>query len=220
MIVFLRDTLLTLVIAVAIFFGLQITIQNFVVDGPSMRPTLENGQRLLVNKIVYQYLHEPERGDIIVFISPNNQQDDYIKRIIGLPGESVEIKEGIVYIHQKDGSVVALDEPYITQPAKNAFKGSRIPEDEYFVLGDNRNNSSDSRRGWTLNRQNIVGKTWLSIWPPEKWGLAANYPLQEQIDGQAVNNLITEDYLPGIEQITAPPFFRAIESDKRGTVNG
>jgi len=172
---FLRDILVTLVIAVIIFFGLQATVQPFIVDGPSMQPNFHNGQRLLVNKAVYKFFHEPERGDVVIFHPPNNMQGDYIKRIIGLPGESVEIIEGTVYIYKEDGNKLLLDEPYITEAAGQTFRGDTVPENEYFVLGDNRNNSSDSRHGWTLPRQNIIGKTWLSIWPPDIWGLVANY---------------------------------------------
>ena len=178
---FLRDTLTTLILAAVIFFGLQFTIQHSVVISPSMVPSLQVKQHLIINKVVYKF-HEPERGDVIVFHPVNSQQGDFIKRIIGLPGESVEIKEGTVYIHKKDGSVFPLDEPYVTDQAKYPFEGDTIPENEYFVLGDNRNNSDDSRSGWTLPRQNIVGKAWLSIWPRDRWGLAPNYPLQEQID--------------------------------------
>jgi len=179
---FIRDVLTTLILAAAIFFGLQFTIQHSVVISPSMVPSLQVNQHLIISKVAYKF-HEPERGDVIVFHPTNNQQGDYIKRIIGLPGESVEIKDGMVYIHKEDGSVLPLDESYITYPAERPFKGATIPEDEYFVLGDSRNNSDDSRNGWTLPSQNIVGKAWLSIWPRDRWGLAPNYPLQEQIDG-------------------------------------
>jgi signal peptidase I len=182
---FSRDILITIVLAAVIFFGLQATVQKFAVDGPSMQPRLQHGQQLLVNKVVYKLFHEPERGDIVIFDSPENRQGDFIKRIIGLPGESVEIRKGIVYIHTKDGSVVPLDEPYVENPAMIDFHGDKIPENEYFVLGDNRNNSDDSRQGWTVPRQDIIGKAWLSIWPPGQWGLAANHPLQAQIDNTA-----------------------------------
>lgn len=177
-----RDILITLTLAAVIFLGLQATVQKFVVEGPSMNSKFHHGQQLLVNKAVYKFFHEPERGDVVIFHPPGNRQGNYIKRIIGFPGESVEIREGIVYIHMEDGTVVPLDEPYITNPARDAFQGGKIPENEYFVLGDNRNNSDDSRRGWTVPRQNMIGKAWLSIWPLGEWGLAANYPLQEQID--------------------------------------
>lgn len=183
---FFRDILIPLIIAVVIIIGLQATVQSFVVDGSSMTPDFHDGQRLLVSKAVYKF-HEPERGDVVIFHPPGNRRGDYIKRIIGLPGESVEIKEGIVYIHQEAGNVLPLDEPYIAEQARIPFEGGIIPENEYFVLGDNRNNSSDSRQGWTLPRQNIIGKAWLFIWPPDEWGLAANYPLQEQLDSLTNN---------------------------------
>jgi len=171
---FLRDTVMTLIIAVVVFFGLQAAVQSFVIDGPSMTPNFHDGQRILVNKAVYRF-HEPERGDVVVFLSPNSQHDDYIKRIIGLPGESVEIIGGTVYIYGGDDNVLSLDEPYIMKPADKAFKGDTIPDNEYFVLGDNRQNSNDSRLSWTLPRQNIIGKVWLSIWPPDEWELMPDY---------------------------------------------
>jgi len=146
-----------------------------------MNPNFHDGQRLLANKAVYKFFHEPERGDVVIFHPPNNEQGDYIKRIIGLPGESVEIKKGIVYIH-KNGEVFPLDEPYIKEPPRQPFKGGIIPENEYFVLGDNRNNSGDSRSGWLVPRQNIIGKAWLSIWPLNEWGLAANYSFEGEQD--------------------------------------
>ena len=153
----LRDILIMLVIAVAVFVGLRTTVQTFVVYGPSMEPNFWEGQRLLVSKIVYNF-HEPERGDIIIFRPPGSQQTNYIKRVIGLPGESVEIKDGKVIIYQPDGNVLIPDEPYVEDTAYSYFKGDVIPADEYFVLGDNRNNTNDSRNGWTVPRNNIISK--------------------------------------------------------------
>jgi len=181
----LRDILITLLLVAVIFGGLQITFDRYVVDGSSMNPTLHDGQRLLINKLVYNF-HEPQRGDVIIFSTPDRGQKHYIKRIIGLPGESVEIKDGVVYIHQPGGSVFALDEPYVTQPATQDFTGDIILENEYFFLGDNRNNSEDSRSGWRLSREDIAGNAWLSIWPPSQWGVVNNYPLQEQIENAAM----------------------------------
>ncbi len=175
---FFRDTLITLLIAAVVIFGLQATIQKFVVNGPSMNFTLQDGQQLLVNKVVYKF-HQPERGDIIIFHPPFNEEEEYVKRIIGLPGESIEIKNGTVYIYKKDGKVESLNEPYVTRPTTQSFKGEIIPENEYFVMGDNRNNSSDSRTGWTLPQENIIGKAWLSVWPTSTWGLVANYSFPE-----------------------------------------
>ena len=173
---FLRETLITLILAVVIFFTLQITVQSFVVVGSSMEPGLHQRQRLLINKVAYTF-HEPERGDVIVFEPANNRRADYIKRIIALPGDTVEVKMGTVYVNGSQ-----LYEPYIKDPPKYTIHQEKIPLNNYFVLGDNRNNSNDSHNGWTVPHQNIIGKAWLSIWPPGEWGLAANYPLQEQID--------------------------------------
>ena len=173
---FLREIIGTLLLVVVIFLLLQITVQSFVVMGSSMEPNLQERQRILINKVVYVF-REPERGDVIVFHAPNNRQPPLLKRIIGLPGESIEIKQGMVYIH-KDGNILPLDESYIEEPLTRTFDGDPIPQDEYFVLGDNRNSSSDSRGGWTVKREDIIGKVWLSIWPP---GLVLNYSFEEQL---------------------------------------
>ncbi len=166
---FLREFLAILVLAIAIFFLIQAAVQSSVVVFSSMEPNLHPGQRLLISKVVYKF-HEPERGDVIVFPNPNNADEDYIKRIVGLPGETIEIKDGVVYING-----LKLDEPYIKDPPSHPFPEQKIPEDNYFVLGDNRNNSTDSRTGWTVPLESIVGKAWISTWPPSEWGLAPNY---------------------------------------------
>ncbi len=176
---FFRDTLLIVVAAVVITLLIQSTVPKSSVKGYCMEPGLQDGQQLLINKIVY-HLHEPERGDIIVFHAPphyNSEATPYIKRIIGLPGDTIEVKNGAVYVN---GS--KLNEPYIKEPPAYNLQPKKIPEDEYFVLGDNRNNASDSHNGWTVPRQNIIGKAWLSIWPPDKWGLVQNYSLNEQLE--------------------------------------
>ena len=183
----LRDILVTAIAAVLIFFLTQTTLQISIINGKSMEPELRDGQRVLVNKVVYSF-HQPERGDIIVFYppDPNNpdiaNEEPYIKRIIGLPGEAVEIREGTVYIHE-NAKVQPLDEPYIEVPATQPFpEGDPIEEDKYFVLGDNRNNSDDSRSGFTVPQKNIVGKAWLTFgWEVEDWGLAPNYSFNEQM---------------------------------------
>jgi len=173
---FFREILLTLILAAVVFFLLQATVQTCVVVGASMEPSFHNGQRLLVNKAVY-YLHEPERGDVIVFQPVENRRGDYIKRIIALPGDTVAVKKGVVYVNGSQ-----LDESYIKNPPSYTIEQQKIL-DNYFVLGDNRNNSDDSHNGWVVPRQNIIGKAWLSLWPPDKWGPVANYPLQEQLAG-------------------------------------
>jgi signal peptidase I len=165
-----HQILAIVLIAVGVFFLLRVTVQSFVVVGSSMKPSLEDGQRLLVNKVVYR-LREPQRGEIIVFHPPSGMHADLIKRIIALPGDTIEIKDGAVYIN---GS--ALDEPYIKAAPSYTMTKEKIPEGEYFVLGDNRNNSNDSHRWGTLTQESIVGKAWLSIWPP---GIIPDYDLQE-----------------------------------------
>ena len=177
---FIRDTITVLVVAAVIILVLQFVIQKFVVEGSSMNFTLHDGQQLLVNKIVYNF-HKPERGDIIVFHPPVEiDEDDFIKRIIGLPGEKVMIANSKVIIQKADGSLIELDEPYITRPANRDFEGEIIPEGEYFVMGDNRVNSSDSRTGWTLKEEDIIGKAWISVWPIGDWGLVSNYDYEQE----------------------------------------
>ena len=166
---FFREIVLTIIFALVLFFLLQATVQSFIVVGVSMKPNFESGQRLLVNKATY-YFHEPERGDVLIFKSPGSIRDDYIKRLIGLPGDTVEIKNKAVFVNGDK-----LDETYIRNPPNYTIKEQKIPEDSYFVLGDNRNNSNDSHNGWVVPRQNIIGKAWLSIWPPDKWGPVPDY---------------------------------------------
>jgi signal peptidase I len=172
---FIREFIITAVLAIVIFLGARLTIQTFVVLMTSMEPNFHEGQRLVVNKAVY-FFGDPQRGDVVVFDAPNSATEDFIKRIIGLPGDNVEIKSGIVYING-----VALDEPYIMESPSYTMKEKEIPEDMYFVLGDNRNHSNDSHNNWLVPRDNIIGKAWLSTWPPDYWGTVLNYPLNEQL---------------------------------------
>ena len=175
----LREILGTILLAIVIFILLQATIQSFIVEGPSMEDSLHNGQRLLIikDKVAYAF-HEPERGDITVFHPPGNRRGDYIKRIIGLPGDTVEIEKGAVYVNGTE-----LHEPYIKDAPNYTFNLTKVSENQYFVLGDNRNNSNDSHSGWMVPRQNIIGRAWLSIWPPDEWELVPNHPLEKQLAG-------------------------------------
>lgn len=172
---FVRETVVILALAIVVFLVLQTTIQSSVVVGSSMEPTFQEGQRLLINKAVYHF-GEPSRGDVIIFHPPYDNGKDYIKRIIGLPGDTIEIRGGAVYING-----ARLQEPYIKAAPMYSLSPYRVQQNSYFVLGDNRNNSNDSHNGWTVPRQNLIGKAWLSIWPPKEWRTAANYPLQEQL---------------------------------------
>jgi len=175
-----RDILIMIAIAIVVFFGLRLTVQTYVVYGSSMQPNFYTDQWLLVSKLVYN-IHEPERGDVVILWPPYDVDNPFIKRVIGLPGERVEIRQGTVYIYQPDGTILELEEPYIEDQARQSYYGEIIPEDEYFVLGDNRNNTDDSRNGWTVPAEDIIGKAWLSIWPPSLWGAAANFLFPEQV---------------------------------------
>ena len=168
------ETVIVIIIAVLLFVGLRLTIQTYIVYGPSMQPNYWEDEWIIVNKIDYKF-SAPQTGDIIVFQPPIQSSKPFIKRIIGMPGETVEIKNGVVYVHKTDGSTIKMQEPYIKEPFYSNYNTLVIPANEYFVMGDNRNNSSDSRGGWFVSRDKIIGKAWLSIWPPHLWGLAPTY---------------------------------------------
>ena len=170
---FIRQVMAIILLAGVIFIALQYTLQSSIVVGSSMQPNFQEGQRLIISKIVYTF-QEPERGDVIVFHPPNNSREDYIKRVIALPHDIVGIEEGIVYVN---GS--PLDEPYIEDAPRYTLEEYEVPENNYFVLGDNRNHSNDSHNGWVLPRQNIIGKVWVAIWPPNEWGVIPDYSLTE-----------------------------------------
>ncbi len=170
----LRDILITLAIAVAIFLLLRATLQSYVVLQRCMEPNYQEGDRLLVNKAVY-WFREPERGDVIILDPPFETEEVYIKRLIAIPGDTVEVKDGAVYING-----TAIDESYIEESPTYTFPLTEIGEGEYFVLGDNRNNANDSHVWGTVPRDNIIGKAWLVFWPLSSWGLAHSYPLEEQ----------------------------------------
>jgi signal peptidase I len=159
---FVLDILETLVLAVVLYFGINAVSARVRVDGFSMRPTLQDGEYILVNKLAYK-TGEPHRGDIVVFIFLVDPHEDLIKRVIGLPGETVAIHSGVVSVNG-----VALAEPYIASPP--AYDDEWIvPEGQLFVLGDNRNDSRDSHQWGFLPIENVIGRAVLIYWPPEEW---------------------------------------------------
>lgn len=185
------ELLQTIVLTLAIFLGVRSVVQNFRVEGASMEPTLQTGQYLLISKAAYFHVegtpldrfmpttHQgstdylfggPQRGDVVVFRAPTQPDKDFIKRIIGLPGDTVLIKNGTVYVNGE-----ALDEPYIHFAATYTYpfdgQARQVPDGNYFVLGDNRPNSSDSHLGWWVPVDNLVGRAWVSYWPPTDWGI-------------------------------------------------
>jgi signal peptidase I len=167
-----REILETVLLTVVLFLVINTVTGRSQVNGSSMEPTLHNGQYLITSKITY-WIHPPERGDIIVLHPPNNSGEDYIKRIVGLPGERIEVRDGKIWVEG-----VALDEPYIASAPK--YPGTwTLGEEEYLVLGDNRNDSSDSHIWGPLEGDRIVGKAWLSYWPPEHWGIVKHHAFPE-----------------------------------------
>lgn len=156
------DILETLILAVVLYFGINAVSVRVRVDGFSMNPTLQDGEYILVNRLAYK-IGNPVRGDIVVFSFPMDPRQDLIKRVIGLPGESISVQDGKVMI---DG--VPLEEPYIAAPP--IYNDTWVvPEGQLFVLGDNRNESKDSHEWGFLPLENVVGRAILIYWPPPEW---------------------------------------------------
>lgn len=202
----IRDIVEVLLLALAIYVVIAFALQTVRVEGESMVPTLQNGDLLFANKISYHF-HGPDRGDIIVLQPPESPNRDFIKRVIGLPGETIEIDGR--YVDPKNPSAPPrtvlklkepgqtswqiLQEPYLpdqkvdpwdemnyccdaTGRATSVPTPLTIPKDQYFVMGDNRNRSSDSRSIGLIPRGNILGKAWIRIWPFSHFGFLGAGP--------------------------------------------
>ena len=155
------ETLQTLVLAgLLIVFFRTFIFQNFVVEGSSMVPTLIQGDRLIVSRLSY-FLGKPKRGDIIVFQYPYGPERDFVKRIIGQPGETIAIQNGQVFINGRP----LPPEDYVQNKSSDAMAPVTLGDDEYFVMGDNRTGSSDSRSWGPLQKHFIIGKAWLIYYP-------------------------------------------------------
>lgn len=189
----LMEIVQTILLTLIIFAGVRSVVQNFKVDGASMEPTLHSGQYLLINKVAYLKLegitldiaqkigvapdnHDsyypfggPRRGDIAVFRYPGRPDRDFIKRVIALPGDTVQVERGRVYVNE-----VLLQEDYIRSVPTYSLPRQRVPDGNYFVLGDNRPNSSDSHIWGFVPEENLIGRAWLSYWPPGSWGPVPN----------------------------------------------
>jgi signal peptidase I len=179
-------------------------VQNFKIEGSSMEPNLHTGQYILVNKLVYFHFdlnaplrllpgqeglaqriiypfHQPQRGDILVFEYPHDVSKDYIKRVIGLPGDRVEIRDGQVFVNGAQ-----IDQPFLKGAPTYCVGGYacqnspiQVPEGDIFVMGDNRGNSSDSREWGALPLDRVVGQAWLIYYPVADWGLVPHYDYSE-----------------------------------------
>lgn len=162
-------TLALLILIVVIPIRLFV-ISPFIVDGASMHPTFENLDYLIVDELLYTFT-SPARGDVVVFRYPGKPSLFYIKRIIGLPGETISIYRGIITVTMPDGKFLSLKEPYVVREDATYTKNVSLNADEYFVLGDNRPNSSDSRVWGPLPRRDIVGRVDLRLLPLTHIGL-------------------------------------------------
>src|SRR6266545_1309323 len=176
----LREVAEVVVLAIILYFGISFVIQAVHVEGLSMFATLDNDDYLIANKIDYR-LQAPQRGDIVILRPPTNNSTDFIKRIVGLPGERILIRSGVVYINGHK-----LTEPYLPEEWVNQNNwpadpnGEVIPPNQYFVMGDNRNRSQDSRFFGPITRDRIDGKAWFRIWPLDHFGnIYAKMPMLE-----------------------------------------
>ena len=170
---FFLDIIEVVVFAVGIFFFIYLLIMRpHKISGQSMMPNFQDAEYLLTEKVTY-YTRNPERGDVVVFMPPVSTTDEYIKRVIGLPGELVLLKDSHVYINDK-----LLNEPYLKDSVVTtggSFLGDdkeyKVPDGQYFVMGDNRPNSSDSRYWGTITKKVISGRAWIAYWPVSLMGV-------------------------------------------------
>jgi len=183
-----KELIKTILYALILLGLLQILVKNFEVEGPSMEPALFQSERIFVNQLMYHRIDlenlskfvpfyksngysspfgTPNRGDIIIFEYPPDPSKMFVKRVIGVPGDIIQIDNGIVYLNNEK-----LLEPYLT----NSYSGQSIgpitvENNTFFVLGDNRSESNDSRNGWLVPYENVLGKAWILYWPINKLSL-------------------------------------------------
>ena len=164
------DWLISIIVAVVLAFGIRtFLVEPYMVSGPSMMNTLQDRERLLVNKLVY-YTRQPKRGEIIVFKYPSDTRRDFIKRVIAVGGDTIEIRDGKTYVNGE-----ALDESYIREPFHTNLPRTTVPAGHIFVMGDNRNRSTDSRsaRLGCVDERYIIGKVLFRFTPLNKFGRVA-----------------------------------------------
>jgi len=165
----LRELAEVVVLAVILYFGISFAVQTVHVEGLSMFATLDDNDYLIADKIAYR-LHAPQRGDIIILRPPTDDSKDFIKRVIALPGERLLIRDGQVLINGHRLNEPYLPENWTTQANWGAPDGVVMPPNQYFVMGDNRNRSQDSRTFGPIGRDRIDGRAWFRIWPLNNFG--------------------------------------------------
>ncbi len=176
---FFTELLKFALIAIVIVLPIRLFVaQPFIVSGASMVPTFYNGQYLIVDELSYRF-EDPKRGEVIIFRYPKDPSQFFIKRIIGLPGETVILSNGTVSVQKTDGSTLLLDEQYVTKQG-SATQTYEVPADNYFVMGDNRPESSDSRTWGFVPKENIVGRAFLRLLPIQKMTLFPGSVAEQQ----------------------------------------
>lgn len=167
----LKEIAIFLILAVVIVLPIRLFVaQPFVVEGESMHPTFESGDYLIVDELSYHF-HEPHRGDVIVFRYPGDPSVFYIKRVVGLPGETISITKGQVTITKADSSTLNLSEPYVVNEDATYTQSTHVGQGQLFVMGDNRPKSSDSRVWGLLPDKDIMGRAFIRLLPAGEFGL-------------------------------------------------
>lgn len=166
-----RETCKTLLLVVSLYCLVNLATARFVVEGASMSPSFYTDQFIVVNRLAYIF-GSPARGDVVVFHNPEDPSHDFIKRLIGLPGETVRIDDGRISI---DGKPV--EEPYVAELCQDKRCDGQwtLDANHYFVLGDNRSRSHDSHNFGPLDQSLIIGQAWIRYWPPQDWGVITHY---------------------------------------------
>jgi signal peptidase I len=157
-----RDVVLYIIVAILCIVVLTVGLESREVFNISMLPSIEPGDYIMVNRLSY-LIGKPKRGDVVIIKAPLDNERDVIKRVIALPGDSVEVSAHTVYVNG-----TTLVEPYIMEPVEYELPGQKIPEGNYFVLGDNRNNSNDSHKGWLVPEPDVTGKALFVCWPGDR----------------------------------------------------
>jgi signal peptidase I len=225
-----QELCLFLVLTGLLMVGLRAVVQSFRVEGSSMDPTFATGEFLLINRAAYVrvegspldrlvpavaqgsmgYLFGgPRRGDVAVFAAPPQPGQDFVKRIIGLPGDTVLIKKGSLFVNGQ-----LISEPYVRFASSYTYPSDSqplvVPDGNYFVLGDNRPVSLDSHLGWFVPADNLVGRVWFSFWPPSKWGAVSQMDL---LPGTPADDQTQTDLLPGTPTDDQTPLVTGVPSD-------
>lgn len=185
----IAEALEVVALALIMFVAVRTVAQNFIVDGGSMEPNFHNGELVIVNKLAFRQFNlawlpftdntdwepfgSPSPGDVVVFEFPQDPQRDFIKRVVAVPGQTVEVRDGRVYV---DGQ--AVQEPYLSEPPYYSYGPAMVPSGQLFVLGDNRNNSYDSHSWGMLPEERLIGRAEFRYWPLSEAGRISSHPLE------------------------------------------